>query len=369
MSCAIIKHLAPQQIKTYKKLTINKININSENKMSTAHITIKDIARILGVSPSTVSRALKDHPDISDETKKLVKTFAEKVNYRPNALALSLRNKKSNMIGLIIPEIVHHFFSSVISGIEDMAYAEGYHVMVCQSNENYQREVMNIQALTDLRVDGLIVSISKTTKEYDHINKAVKDGTPLVMFDRIVEQLDIDKVVIDDYEGAKLATDFLIKSGAKNILHLSAPLHLLIGKNRYEGYCAALKENNLTTNSDFVLKCDTREDVLSLKSHILSLAPKIDGIFAVNDSTAIAVMQILQQNGYKIPDDIQVVGFGDGPNASISSPTLTTIEQKGYEIGRESVKILLQRLANPNANIEFQKKTIKPILKKRESTK
>ncbi len=336
--------------------------------MSTTHITIKDIARILGVSPSTVSRALKDHPDISDDTKNLIKTFAEKVNYRPNALALSLRNKKSNMIGLIIPEIVHHFFSSVISGIEDMAYAEGYHVMVCQSNENFQREVMNLQALTDLRVDGLIVSISKTTKEYDHINKAIKDKIPVVMFDRIIEQLDIDKVVIDDYEGAKIATEYLINRGAKNILHLSAPLHLLIGKNRYDGYCAALNDNNIAVNKDFVLKCDTREDVQSLKSHILSLAPKIDGIFAVNDSTAIAVMQILQENGYKIPDNIQVVGFGDGPNATICTPTLTTIEQKGYEIGRESVKILLQRLANPDANIDFQKKVIKPILKKRGST-
>jgi len=337
--------------------------------MRSSHITIKDIARILGVSPSTVSRALKDHPDISEDTKKLVKTFAEKVNYRPNALALSLRNRKTNMIGLIIPEIVHHFFSSVISGIEDMAYAEGYHIMICQSNENYQREVMNVQALTDLRVDGLIVSVSKTTKDFDHIEKVSKDGIPVVLFDRVVEQLDLDKVVIDDFDGARIATEHLIKSGCKNILHLSAPIHLLIGKNRFEGYEAALKNNNLEVDNDLVLKCDTREDVISLQSHILSLAPKIDGIFAVNDSTAIAVMQILQKNGFKVPEDIQVVGFGDGPNATITSPTLTTVEQKGYEMGRESVKILLHRLANPNANIDFQNKIITPILKERESTK
>ena len=337
--------------------------------MRSSHITIKDIARILGVSPSTVSRALKDHPDISEDTKKLVKTFAEKVNYRPNALALSLRNRKTNMIGLIIPEIVHHFFSSVVSGIEDMAYAEGYHVMVCQSNENFQREAMNVQTLTDLRVDGLIVSVSKTTKEYDHIEKVSKDGVPTILFDRVIDQLELDKVVIDDFEGARIATNHLIESGCKRILHLSAPEHLLIGKNRLEGYAAALKANNIDINEQLILKCDTREDVLSLQSHILSLAPKIDGIFAVNDSTAIAVMQILQRNGYKIPDDIQVVGFGDGPNATISSPTLTTVEQKGYEMGRETIKILLQRLANPNANIDVQTKIITPILKKRESTK
>lgn len=337
--------------------------------MKSAPITIKDIARILGVSPSTVSRALKDHPDISEETRNLVKTFAQKVNYRPNALALSLRSQKTKTLGLIIPEIVHHFFSSVISGMEDLAYGEGYHVMVCQSAENFHREVINTQALLDLRVDGLLVSVSKTTTDFTHFKNAIQNGTPIVFFDRICDQIDTDKIVIDDFEGARIATTHLIETGAQKILHLSASPHLLIGKSRYEGYCQALKDHRIGLEERLVLKCDTREDVFSLQKHILALAPEIDGVFAVNDSTAIAAMQVLQTSGYQIPSDIGVVGFGDGPNATISSPTLTTVEQKGYEMGREAVRLLIQRLANPGVDIGYQTKVIAPFLKKRNSTK
>ena len=209
--------------------------------MKPTHITIKDIARILGVSPSTVSRALKDHPDISEETRNLVKSFAEKVNYRPNALALSLRKQKSNTLGLVIPEIVHHFFSSVISGMEDLAYSEGYTLMICQSNENYHRELINIQALLDHRVDGLLVSISKTTRDFEHLHNAVNNGIPVVFFDRICDEVETDRVVTDDFEGARLATTHLIECGCRNILHLATTENLLIGKNRYLGYLQALK--------------------------------------------------------------------------------------------------------------------------------
>ena len=337
--------------------------------MKSSPITIKDIAKILGVSPSTVSRALKDHPDISEGTRNMVKTFAQKVNYRPNALALSLRSQKTKTLGLIIPEIVHHFFSSVISGVEDLAYGEGYHVMVCQSAENFHREVINTQALLDLRVDGLLVSVSKTTKDFTHLKNAMQDGTPIVFFDRICDQIETDKIVIDDFEGARIATTHLIETGARKIVHLSASPHLLIGKNRYEGYCTALRNHQIEIEERLVLKCDTREDVISLQKHILALAPEIDGVFAVNDSTAIATMQVLQENGYKIPQDIGVVGFGDGPNATISFPTLTTVEQKGYEMGREAVRLLIQRLANPGVQIGYQTKVITPFLKKRNSTK
>ncbi|WP_026473555.1 LacI family DNA-binding transcriptional regulator [Alkaliflexus imshenetskii] len=337
--------------------------------MKPAHITIKDIARILGVSPSTVSRALKDHPDISEETRNLVKSFAEKVKYRPNALALSLRKQKTNTLGLIIPEIVHHFFSSVISGMEDLAYGEGYHMMICQSNENYYREVINTQALLDHRVDGLLVSVSKTTRDYKHLHNAIENGIPIVFFDRICNEIDSDRVITDDFEGARIATTHLIECGARKILHLSAPRHLLIGLRRYEGYCQALKNHNIDIDEKLVLKCDTREEVMTMRQHLLSLAPEIDGIFAVNDSTAIAAMQVLQENGYKIPDDISVVGFGDGPIATITSPPLSTVEQKGYEIGREAVRLLIQRLENPTVQLGFQTKIVTPTLKKRQSTR
>lgn len=336
--------------------------------MNSAHITIKDIARILGISPSTVSRALKDHPDISEETRNLVKTFADKVHYRPNALALSLRRQKTFTLGLIIPEIVHHFFSSVISGMEDLAYGEGYHMMICQSNENYYREVINTQALLDHRVDGLLVSISKTTREFNHLKTAVDNGTPIVFFDRICDEIESDRVLTDDFEGARIATSHLIDRGSKNILHLAAPRHLLIGKNRMEGYKQALKNHDIPFREDLVLKCDTREEVFTLRQHILELAPNIDGIFAVNDSTAVAAMQILQENGYKVPQDIAVIGFGDGPISTIAHPPLSTVEQKGYEMGREAVRLLIQRLENPGTLINYQTKILTPTLKKREST-
>lgn len=337
--------------------------------MKPTHITIKDIAKMLGVSPSTVSRALKDHPDISEETRNLVKTFAEKVKYRPNALALSLRKQKTNTLGLVIPEIVHHFFSSVISGMEDLAYGEGYTMMICQSNENFYREVINLQALLDHRVDGLLVSISKTTREFNHLHNALDSGIPMVFFDRICDEIDTDRVITDDFEGARIATTHLIETGCQKILHLAAPRHLLIGKNRYEGYVQALKNHKLPLDENLVLKCDTREEVMSMRQHILTLAPQIDGIFGVNDSTAIAVMQILQENGYRIPEDISVVGFGDGPIATIASPPLTTVEQKGYEMGREAVRLLIQRLENPSAMINNQTKIITPSLVRRKTTR
>ncbi len=330
-------------------------------------LTIKDIARNLGVSISTVSRALKDHPDISTETKQLIKAYAEQVNYRPNVLALSLRRQKTNTIGLIIPAIVHHFFSSVISGIEDLAYKEGYNLIICQSNENQHREAINLQTLMDHRVDGILISLSKTTQVFDHFREAIDNGIPLVFFDRVCEELESDKVITDDFEGGRIATNHLISRGCKNIIHLAAPQQLMIGKNRRNGYCEALKSNGLEIREDRILKCDTPEEVQTLRNHILDLAHDIDGIFAVNDSTAIAAIQILQKNDYRIPEDIAVIGYGDGPNATIIRPELTTVIQKGYEMGRESIKLLLQRLNNPAADIQYQTKSFKPTLKIRQS--
>lgn len=335
--------------------------------MKSSQVTIKDIARSLGVSISTVSRALKDHPDISHETKELVRNYAEKYNYRPNVLALSLRRQRSYSIGLIIPAIVHHFFSSVISGIEELAHKEGYNLIICQSNENQYREMINLQTLVDHRVDGILVSLSKTTQSYEHFSEALNSGMPIVFFDRVCEQLETDKVVTDDFEGGLIATEYLINKGCKNIIHLAAPQHLPIGRDRRNGYCEALRRAGIEVREDRILKCDTREEVQTLRHHILNLATEIDGIFAVNDSTAIAVIQILQQNGFKVPDNISVMGYGDGPNASIINPELSTVVQKGYEMGRESVKLLLQRLNNPNADINFQTKVFKPVLKIRNS--
>lgn len=336
--------------------------------MKSILISINDIARALGISPSTVSRALKDHPDISSETKRLVKEYAEKVNYRPNALALSLKTHRSNTLGLIIPEIVHHFFSSVISGIEEVAYAKGYRLIICQSNENYEREVMNTQLLLDNRVDGILISMSKNTYKYGHFRDLIDCGIPIVFLDRVCSEVETDRVVTDDFQGAMLATNHLIDRGCRKILHLASPQHLQIGKLRTEGYMKALADHGLKQNDDLILQCDTRNELYELKDRFLEIAQQVDGIFAVNDFTAIAAIQLLQENNYKIPDDIAVTGFGNDPIASIVNPSLTTVDQSGFEMGRQAVEILIKRLENPTTFIDFQTKTIPVFLAKRSST-
>lgn len=331
-------------------------------------ISINDIAKALGISPSTVSRALKDHPDISTETKKIVQQYAAEVNYRPNALALSLKKQRSNTLGLIIPEIVHHFFSSIISGIEELAYSKGYRLIICQSNEDYNREVINTQLLLDHRVDGILISQSKSTKDYSHFKDLIDSGIPLVFFDRICETVATDRIVTDDFGGAYLATSHLIEQGARKILHLASPVNLLIGRSRMEGFFKALDDHGIEIDNNLVLQCDTRNEVLEAKDKILELSGDIDGIFAVNDFTAIAAMQILQQAGYNIPRDIKVVGFGNDPIAGIASPALTTVEQDGFRIGNQAVEILLKRIENPSTFIDFQNIVIPVKLSHRQSS-
>jgi len=331
-------------------------------------ISINDIAKALGISPSTVSRALKDHPDISTETKKLVQQYAAEVNYRPNALALSLKKQRSNTLGLVIPEIVHHFFSSIISGIEELAYSKGYRLIICQSNEDYNREVINTQLLLDHRVDGILISQSKNTRDSSHFKDLIDSGIPLVFFDRICETVATDRIVTDDFGGAYLATSHLIERGCKKILHLSSPVNLQIGRSRMEGFFKALDENGLPVSNDYVLQCDTRQEVFEMKDRILQICKQVDGIFAVNDFTAIAAMQILQQANYRIPGDIKVVGFGNDPIAGIACPALTTVEQDGFKIGNQAVEILLKRIENPTTFIDFQHIIIPVKLSQRQST-
>jgi len=312
--------------------------------MSGTHVTIKDIARKLGVSPSTVSRALKDHPEISPKTKKVVSELANLLGYKPNEIALSLRSKKSKILGLIIPEIVHHFFSSVISGIEEIAIEEGYNVMIFQSNESYTREVLNTQGLFSSRVDGLLVSLAKETKDYEHFRNLMKHNVPIVFFDRICEGLKTDRVIVDDYGGAFEAVQHLIDQGCKNILHLSGSDQLLIGRNRINGYKDALDENNIPLDESLIIQCDNYEDALAKTGSILEQHPQIDGVFTVNDFTAIGAMKALKQMGRRIPEDIAVIGFTNSVSATFTDPTLSSVDQHGTEVGREATKLLLKRL-------------------------
>ncbi len=312
--------------------------------MRSNQITIKDIARILGISPSTVSRALKDHPDINSDTKKAVNELAEKLKYQPNAVALSLKNSRSNTIGIIIPEIVHYFFSSVISGVEDVASQKGFTVIICQSNESYEREVANARTLLSHRVDGILVSISKETHLFDHFINLQEGGIPLVFFDRIAPEITADQVIIDDFEASYKATRHLIETGRKRIAHFAGPQNLIIGRERLQGYQNALIESGLPVDERLIIEADTFEKARNAVGEMLDAGIVPDGIFAVNDMTAIGAMKTIQKRGILIPDEIAVVGFSDGYLSGVTDPHLSSVDQHGYEMGTTAAEILFKRI-------------------------
>jgi len=332
-----------------------------------AQITIKDLAKQLGISPSTVSRALKDHPDISPTTKKSVKDLAIKLNYTPNAIALSLRNRKTYTLGVIIPEIIHHFFSCVISGIEEIAVNNGFNVMIFQSNEKYEREVSICNALIANHVDGVLVSISKETRKYNHFKKLKSAGIPLIFFDRICKDVDTDRIITDDYNGAFTAVEHLINIGCKRIAHLSASQHLIIGQKRQMGYIDALKKHKLKPNQKLIIKCDNKDKALIETNKLMKLPEPPDGIFAVNDLTAAGALYALKKLKYRVPEDVAIVGFTDGMVSTITDPTLTTVEQHGFDMGQIATKMLLRRI-NSYEDYETITKIIKTNLIIREST-
>ncbi len=326
--------------------------------MKNGLITIKDIAKALKISPSTVSRALKNHPDISEDTKRAVNELAEEMNYQPNAVALSLKKRRSNTIGVIIPEIVHYFFSSVISGIEDVAYDAGFNVVICQSNEMYQREVANAKTLLSSRVDGVLVSISKETMDFKHLYNLRDNGIPLVFYDRVISDFEADQVIIDDFDASYRATMHLLENGRRKIIHFAGPRHLLIGKNRKEGYLKAMNEVGIKIKKEWIIEADSFEKARLAILKLLENKMEFDGIFATNDLTAIGAMQSLQKRGIKVPQDVAIVGFSDGRFSGITDPTLTSVDQHGYEMGTIATEMLLKRiLANEN-NFPFETKVL-----------
>lgn len=337
--------------------------------MKSHNVTIKDIAKELGVSPSTVSRALKDHPDISPETKRLVRELVEKLKYKPNAVALSLRNRKTNIIGVIVPQIIHHFFSSVISGIEEAAMSAGYNVMLFQSNESYEREVLNVQTLISSRVDGALVSISKESKKFGHFREFMDNDTPLVFFDRAPDEIETDKVVVDDFGGAMDATEYLINTGCRRIAHFAAPQHLQIGYKRQRGYISALEKNGMKVDDELIVKCDTHDEALEITPKIMNLANPPDAIFTVNDLTATGVLKVLKKLGLRVPHDISVIGFTDGLVSTVTDPPLSTISQHGFDIGKKAAEILLQRIEEGLDSHKPRTEVIKTDLILRESTR
>jgi LacI family transcriptional regulator len=336
--------------------------------MSIEQVTIKDIARKLNIAPSTVSRALKDHPDISDATKKAVMEVAKEMDYQPNTVALSLRKSKTFTLGVIVPEIVHFFFSSIISGIEDVAYAEGYHVMICQSNEDFDREVSSTNALLMSRVDGMLISMSKHTEDYDHFRTIQKRGIPIVFFDRVCKELDTSTVLAEDHHGAYEATEHLIKAGCRKIMHLEGPSGLLISKNRKQGYIDAMKDYNLTVQDAWISKADNFEEGYKTLKEILIKGDKPDAVFTINDKTALGAMKAIKEHGLRIPTDIAIVGFSDDPNINVLiDPPLTSVAQPGYDMGTSAARLFFDHLSNKES-LEITHEVLKTQLVIRESS-
>jgi len=328
--------------------------------MKSNQITIKDIANELNISASTVSRALKDHPHINATTKRLVVSLAEKLNYTPNSLASSLRSHKTNTIGVIIPEIVHFFFSTVIDGIQEVAHDAGYTILFCQSNESYEREVADTKALMTHRVDGLLVSFSNETINFDHFKEVLHKSIPIVFFDRIIKEIDASNVIVADYEGARKATIHLIEQGCTRIAHLAGPKNLNISRERLNGYLDVLKENNIKPEKGLMQECGGyKEDGYKSTKKLLRLANPPDAIFANNDMVALGAMQAVKEFGLTIPDDMAIIGFSNWQFSEMMEPPLSTISQPGIDIGRLATRLLLDEL-NSKDEIILHKTEILP---------
>jgi LacI family transcriptional regulator len=312
--------------------------------MKLGQATIKDIARELNVSSSTVSRALKDYPGISAETKRKVKDLAEKLNYRPNAVALSLRKSKSFTIGVIIPELVHFFFSTVISGIEEVAYKNGYNVILCQTNEKFGREISSIETMISNQIDGLLVSYSKETTDFSHFSKLLELEFPVVFFDRTPQIEKTVNITVNDFDGAYKATKHLIDQGYKKILHLAGPPNLKISKNRKDGYLAALKNSGIEIDEGLIITCPEGSDKESFDLALQIFgneAQRPDAVFAHHDIVAAGAMMAIKSLGLRIPEDVGIVGFSNWQFASMIDPPLSTVMQPGAKLGEKATEMLL----------------------------
>jgi len=307
--------------------------------------TIKDIAKKLGIHHSTVSRALRDHPDVTPKMKTLVKKTAAEMNYSPNMFARSLKNNQSNLIGVIVPEIRHHFFADVIGGIEEIASKHGYIILVAQSNESYEREIENTNALIENRAAGLLVSVSQETRSGKHFKRFIEEGGTIVFFDRALEDVNAAKVVVDDYAGAFKATEFLIKKGYKNIAHIAGTKELSISQKRFSGYKDALKKYGFELKkSNIVWAGFQEEDGAKATELLLSKKKRPDAIFSVNDPTAIGAYEVIERKKLIIPDDVAVIGFSNNPISAFVKPSLTTVEQPSYEMGKAAMELLIGQL-------------------------
>lgn len=337
-----------------------------------AKATLKQIAKELNVSVSTVSKALNDSPEISELTKTRIKEYAKLKNYKPNVIGLNLKNRKTKTIGVIIPNILNSFFAKVFSGIEKVADERGYNVITCISNESIEKEINTLEMLSNGTIDGFILSVSEEAQklhEFNHFKEIINEGTPIVMFDRIAAEVECDKVVVDDFDSALNATQHLIDLGCKNIALFSSVDNLSVGKLRVEGYLKALENNNIAVNNNLILRADSEDD-LKDKIETVFDTNKIDGIFALDENDSVLALRIGLKRGYNIPEDLSIIGFADGILASRRlSPSLTTVSQHGPEIGEAAAKLLIERLESKEEVNPYKTTVIKTELRERESTR
>lgn len=333
--------------------------------------TLKQIAKELGVSVSTVSKALNDSPEISDPTKLRVQEYAKLKNYKPNVIGLNLKNRSTKTIGVIIPNILNSFFAKVFTGIEKVADEKGYKVITCISNESLEKEINALEMLSNGTIDGFILSISEEAQKlqkFDHFKTIINEGTPIVMFDRIADEVNCDKVVVDDLDSAFDATNHLIKTGCKKIALFSTIDNLSVGKLRAKGFFKALEENGLKAQDNWIVLTETEE---SFNAKVADFFDKnqVDAVFALDEHASVTAMKLGIKKGLNIPEELSVIGFADGVWSRRMTPSLSTVSQHGPEIGEVATKMLIEKLESKDEIYNHKTTVIKTELRQRESTR
>ena len=321
-------------------------------------VTLKQIAKELDVSISTVSKSLRNSLEIGEETRLKVQAFAKFYHYKPNNIALSLKNRKTKTIGIIIPEIVHYFFSTVINGIEHIANENGYSVIICLSDDSFDKEVLNMEMLANGSIDGFIMSLSKETQfkgDFHHITEVISQGMPVVMFDRVTNDILCDKVIINDELAAYEAVQNLIDKGRKKIALVTTVDYVSVGKFRTDGYTKALRDNGLPFDENLIIKIENVDNCEITIAQLLE-DKAFDAVFAVNELFAVTIIKMANKRGIKVPEDLAVIAFTDGIISKYSTPTITTVSQNGLEMGSVAAKILIERLEAEEEGIEIEEK-------------
>ncbi|MFT3827149.1 MAG: LacI family DNA-binding transcriptional regulator [Chitinophagaceae bacterium] len=330
--------------------------------------TIKDIARRLHISTSTVSRAMRDQPDVNPDTKKAVLALAEELDYQPNKVALSLLKKHTYTIGVIVPNL-DYFCATAVKGIDEMALEAGYSVMVCQSNESYGREVVNTRRLLESQVDGFIISVSSETKTFDHFKRLQEKDIPMVFFDRETPEMATARVILDNADGAMQATEHLLQQGRKRIAFLAGPSTLSISNKRKEGYLAALKKHKVKVDESLIIHCDFNQQYAQVATEeLLKNKKRPDGIVTISDRIAIGAMLAIKAKGLQMPQDIALVGFNNEPVTSLLSPSISSVDQPAFEMGKIAARTFIE-LLNSTERPPVTTITLKPKLIVRESSR